>query len=320
MEHVLAELLADAGQAEHVAGQVLVVVAVDVVRVHRRGRGVVERHAGDGPHLPALRLQLVEEGRHELALVGDVHAVVVRLVPADELGGAGRRVGVGVEHAADARHALGVGLVGRLALEVAGGLRPQGPERPRVRAGDPGVIAAAEAVGGDHHRLRIDVERVLVEGRAGDEIAELRRGVLEGQARTLPLGVDPPRLDDRRGLRRRPVHAVEPDDEQVLGPPGHGVALDPVEVALVGVLGVGVDGVLGQEAIEGLDLRRVAVEAVRPHDGPQVDLGPEGVDRDQPVGVAAVVGEDAPRPLRAEMVRAVDLAIARGRRWRPAIP
>ena len=97
----LPRLLDDAGQAEHAAGEVLVVVAVDVVGVHGGGRGVVERHAGDRADLPALLLELVEEGRDQPAVVGDVDAVVVRLDPADELGGAVRRVGVGVEDPAD---------------------------------------------------------------------------------------------------------------------------------------------------------------------------------------------------------------------------
>ena len=133
-------------------------------------------------------------------------------------------------------------------------MRPERAERPGVRAGDPRVVAAAEAVRRDRHRLGVDVGRVLVVRRAGDEVAELRRAagvvVLEDQARALPLGVDLARLDDRGGLGGRPVQAVEPDDEQVLDAPRDGVVLDPVEVALVGVVGLGVDGVLGQEAVE----------------------------------------------------------------------
>ena len=90
--------------------------------------------------------------------------------------------------------------------------------------------------------------------RAGDDEAVLRRSagvvILEDQARALPLGINFARLDDRRGLRGRPVQAVEPDDEQVLDPSGDGLLLHPVQVALVGVDGLGVDRVLGQEAIE----------------------------------------------------------------------
>ena len=81
MGRVLAEFLDDPGQAEHVAGEVLVVVAVDVVRVHRRGRGVVERHAGDGADLPPLRLQLVEEGRHELPSSVTLRPLLYDLTP-----------------------------------------------------------------------------------------------------------------------------------------------------------------------------------------------------------------------------------------------
>ena len=132
-------LLDDPGQAEHVPGEVLVVVAVDVVRVHRGGRDVVERHAGHRADFPALVLELVEKRRHEPAVVGDVDAVVVRLDSADELGGALRRVGIGVQDAADGQHTRPVGRVGRLPLEVAGALRPSGP---RVQGFGPAIRAS----------------------------------------------------------------------------------------------------------------------------------------------------------------------------------
>ena len=247
-------LLDDSRQAEHLPGEVLVVVAIDVLRIHRGGRDVVERHAGDRADLPPLLLELVKQGGHEPAVVGDVHAVVVRLDAADHLGGALRRVGVGVQDAADGQHARPVGRAGRLALEVAGGLRAERAERPGVWAGDPGVVAAAQAVWRDDDRLRIDVGPVLVVRRAGDDEAVLRRAagvvILEDQARAFSLGVDLAGLDDRRGLRGRPVQAVEPDDEQVLDSPGNRLFLHPVQVALVGVDGAGVDRVLGQEAVE----------------------------------------------------------------------
>ena len=46
MLRVFAGLLDDSGEAQHVACDVLVVVAVDVVRVHRRRGNVVEGNAG----------------------------------------------------------------------------------------------------------------------------------------------------------------------------------------------------------------------------------------------------------------------------------
>ena len=116
------------------------------------------------------------------------------LTPLIDLGGALRRVGVGVEHPADGLHARPIGLVGRLPLEIAGGLRAERAEGPGVRPGDLRVVAAAEAVRRDHHRLGVDVGRVLVVRRAGDDEAELRRAagvvILEDQARALALGVD----------------------------------------------------------------------------------------------------------------------------------
>ena len=57
--------LDDSGQAEHVAGEVLVVVAMDVLRVHRGRRDVVERDAGDRADFPTLCLELVKQGRHD---------------------------------------------------------------------------------------------------------------------------------------------------------------------------------------------------------------------------------------------------------------
>ena len=56
-------LLHDAGQAEHLPGEVLVVVAVDVMGIHGGRRDVVERHARDRADLPPLVLELVEQGR-----------------------------------------------------------------------------------------------------------------------------------------------------------------------------------------------------------------------------------------------------------------
>ena len=300
--------LGDAGQAEHVSGEILVVVAVDVVGVHGGGRDVVERHAGHGADLPALRLELVEQGGDEPAVVGDVHPVVVGLDPGGELAGALRRVGVGVDDAADGSHAVLVGLVARLPLEVARRLGAERPEGPRVRPADARVVAAANAVLGDRHRLGVVVGRVLVVRRAGHVATEpggtLGRVVLEGQAGPFPFPVNPARLRDRGGPGGVPVHAVEPDDEEILDALRHGVLLDPVEVALVGVFGLGVDGPLGEEAVKCLDLGGVPVDAVRPGHGAEVDLPAEGIDRDQAVRVAGVVREDVAGPLRAEVIGA----------------
>ena len=154
---------------------------------------------------------------------------------------------------ADGLHARAVGRVGRLALEVAGGLRAERAERPGVGPGDLRVVSAAQAVRRDHDRLGVDVGRVLVVRRAGHDEAVLRRAagvvILEDQPRALALGINLAGLDDRRGLRGRPVQAVEPDDEEVLDPPRDRLLLHAVQVALVGVDGAGVDRVLGQEAV-----------------------------------------------------------------------
>ena len=60
-------------------------------------------------------------------------------------------------------------------------------------------------------------------GRTGDDEAILGRAarvvILEHQARAFALCINFARLDDRRGLRGRPVQAVEPDNEQVLDAP-----------------------------------------------------------------------------------------------------
>ena len=70
---------------------------------------------------------------------------------------------------------------------------------------------------------------------------------------------------------------------------------------MVGVDGPWVDGVLGHETVRGPDLLRVTIPAVLSYHGAKVGLAPEDIHPDQPVRVAGVVGEDAPRPLRAEM-------------------
>ena len=103
---LLAVDLGDARQAEHVAGEVLVVVAVDVVGVHRGGRGVVERHAGHGPDLPALppgagRTGSATNRPSSVTLMPLLYA----LTPVANSPALVRRVGVGVEDAADGRHA-----------------------------------------------------------------------------------------------------------------------------------------------------------------------------------------------------------------------
>ena len=72
------------------------------------------------------------------AVIGEVDPVVVRLDPADHLGGALGRVGVSVQDSAGGQHTGTIGLVGRLPLEVAGAFGPSGPSvqgfGPAIRA------------------------------------------------------------------------------------------------------------------------------------------------------------------------------------------
>ena len=84
----LPRLLDDAGQSEHGPGDVLVVVALDVLSVHSGRRGMAERYAGHRADLPALVLKLVEKGRHQAVIIGDVQAVVKRLHSTDQFRGA----------------------------------------------------------------------------------------------------------------------------------------------------------------------------------------------------------------------------------------
>ena len=210
-------------QAEHAAGEVLVVVAVDVLAVHSGGRGVAERDAGDGAGLPAVGLKLVEDGRDQAAVVADVDAAVVRLDAADDLGGALRRVGVGVPLPADLVDFLAVAVVTALALESSPGPWRRAGRGSRGSGRRSGRRSRRRDCRGDRHAIwAIDVADCLVVGRAGDDVAVLGRAVgvvvLEDQAGALALGVDLVRLDDRGRLGGRPVEAVEPDDEDVLDP------------------------------------------------------------------------------------------------------
>ena len=56
-------LLDDSRQPEHLPGKILVIVAIDVLRVHRGRRGVVKRHARDRADFPSLILKLVKQRR-----------------------------------------------------------------------------------------------------------------------------------------------------------------------------------------------------------------------------------------------------------------
>ena len=69
----------DRRQAEHVAGDVLVVVTADVVRIGTGGRGMGHRHARHGPHGPALLLERDGDRLEQRTGGIDVDRVVVGL-------------------------------------------------------------------------------------------------------------------------------------------------------------------------------------------------------------------------------------------------
>ena len=267
---------------------------------------MAKRDAGHRADLPALILELVKQGRDQPAVVGDVEPAVVRLDPTDQLRGALRRIRISVQDAADRLDARSVDLVGGLPLQVTRGLVPQWTWRPGVEPGDLGIVPPFRAVGRNLHELPIHVLGALVVRRAGDDEAILGRSVrvviLEEETRPLPFGVNLARPDDGRGLGRGPVQAIKPDDEHIFCPSCDSVSLDPVEVALVGVNGLRVDGILGNGTVRHPDLRLVSIPAVRSHHGAKVGLAPVNIHADQPVGVAGVVGKAAACPLRAKMI------------------
>ena len=65
MQRFLAGLLGDGAEAEHVAGEILVVVAMDVMGVHRGGRGVVNGTLVTVPSFQPCVLERMEERRSE---------------------------------------------------------------------------------------------------------------------------------------------------------------------------------------------------------------------------------------------------------------
>src|SRR5262245_2022566 len=113
---------------------------------------MIEGHTGDRTKLPALILELVEQGRDQPAIVGDVHAVIIRLDPADQLAGALGRVGVSMQDTAGGLHTRPVDGVGRLSLEIAGCLGAEWAKGPGGGSSNPRVVTAAETLRWDHDR------------------------------------------------------------------------------------------------------------------------------------------------------------------------
>ena len=200
-----------------------------------------------------------------------------------------------MQSATDEEHARLVVGGGRLTFEIPWGLRAERAQAPGIGTGDPCIVPAAQAPRGDDNRLRINVGLVSVMSRAGDDKAilcrSIRRVILKDQPRPLALAINATCLRDRGGLSRRPIEAVKPDDEQVLGPGRDGVFLHPVEVALIGVVGIGVDCVRRHFPKKGLDLLEIAIPAIGAGNIIQVRLPAEDINRRQSVAVAPVVGE-----------------------------
>jgi len=235
---------------ELIAGDVLVVVAADVRGVGAGGCGVRDRHARHGADGPALLLER-ESDRLERTPFGiDVDRVVVGLGPRAQRRGRGGRIGHRVRPLAAA------------AREIA----QVDQCVPRRRATEPWIVAAARLAAGIPHRLGIDVKRGAVVRRARDTEPEVGRGggiVLERKSRAAAGVVGHPAGGgDRGGSGGRPVEAVEHDEDDPLFAGTGRLELQPVDVGLVEVGGVGVECALGQSAVECLESRCVTVDAV----------------------------------------------------------
>src|SRR5208337_5417723 len=127
--------------------------------------------------LPALVLKLMEKGWDKSVIIGDVQPAVERLHPADQLRGALRRIGIGVEDPAGGLDARPIDLVGRLPLQVAGGLGTQWAGCPGIGPGDLGVVTPSQTAGWNRDELPVHVLNALVVGRAGNDEAILGRSV-----------------------------------------------------------------------------------------------------------------------------------------------
>ena len=168
-----------------------------------------------------------------------------------------------------------------------------GDARPPIPGRGPaprGVVTAGNFASRVLHRLRIDVKRGLVVGRARHAEAEVGRRaavVLKPEARAPSRGVFHRAAGgDRSDSCRVPVHAVEDDQHDVLLTRIGGRHLQPVDVGLVEVLRLGIEGAVRQPAVECHQFLRVAVDAVgAAHHGQR---HAEGIDRNEPVRVAGV--------------------------------
>ena len=291
----------DRAEPDEIAGQVLIIVAMDVMGVGTGGGGMADGHAGDDSNRKPLCLRFVRYRGDLMAVHVDIDRIVVGLDAAAQGRSRGRRIGIGM-------------LAGNCWIDArqAHGIKRIVPRRPRIGPHLADVVAPRLSSARIENLLHFDVGlRSLVVGCRHHE-AELSgsgcRILLKMRAGATPRTIgDRPSIIDCRGPGRLPVHAVEHDQEHMFLAGGEPRPLQCRKVGLIEIIGLGVDGVCRHPAIDSLERIGAAVDAAGFGIAAQVDpltgrFGAESIDRNQPVGMRLpaniVVGQRAPMPER----------------------
>ena len=273
--------MADRGQPHQIAGQVLIIIAVDIVRVRTSGGRMADRDTGYHSDEVALLLGLVSDGLYGDAGRIHIHSVVIGLDPSC--------------HAARGAGGVGVGMHRRGRLVPRGRVLVVRGHRPRSASGQCGCVPAANRATGIDDGLRIDVDLGALVVRTGHHKAELCPGarsvILEMKSGSSPIGVlHFTSLINRRSPSRLPIHPIEHHQKDMLATGDERGLLDGVEIRLIHPVGGQIERPLGRITIEGQHLGGIAVRAllsrvilqINPRSSP---LRPERVNRNQPIRV-----------------------------------
>ena len=230
-----------------------------------------DRHARDRADRPALFLERDGDRLDRAALRIDVDGVVVGLAARAERRGGGGRVGDGMRPRAVAADQI---------AEIS-------PNIPGGPATESRIVATGSPAPGVPHGLRVDIECRAVVRRTRHAQPVIGRGpaiVLERKTGAPARVVGNATASGNRGRsRRRPIQSIEDDEDDPLLAGRGGGELQPMDVCLIEVVGVGVQRRLGQPAVELGQLRWIAIDA--PRTGDALERHAKRIDRNQPIGM-----------------------------------